>query len=1102
MAEVGYQEALQRIENYKKNPPENRSLDLSFLKLKSIPKEVMEIEDLTELDLSSNLLTKIKQLEALTSLTKLNLAYNKLSNIKPLTALTSLTSLELQNNQLSDIMPLEKLTNLIKLYLYKNKLLDIKPLKELASLTELSLSANLLSDIKPLKELRGLSALFLYNNQLRNINPLEGLINLDFINLSGNHISDIRPLRELTNLVTLHLDNNEISDLSPLEGLTNLETVNLSKNNLINFYTSPKAVLESRLNWLEQIPKLKLHIGNNPFINENEKIKKELYDSAYDANHYDVFVGDLRQAISDKNNIDYDNNSFILPKKMLLLGNSDAGKSTFCDFLLDNKKFADEKRESTEVLSILKWEYNKRKKDYAFIYDFGGQDFYHGTYQMFLSHESLYTVLWDKNTNFNHAVDKETEQRKYPYINYDLRYWLNNIEYLTRELPDIKELKTDSEKKDEEKSEVVKNKNESSPNYSHEPVILIENKIDKTFKGKSQMKLPALNCKEQFRISLIKKPKGVIAINDRRKLLVNYVKEELAQMHSEEVFSTVNRNIIEAFLNKREELIEENDIIQLKDFANAILGDKHPKWWNDIKKQGAKRQEVELKHALRLLHNRGLLLYFHDVPQLEKCIFIDPEQVLNRIKDGIIKKAQSKNNDKPNGKLSKNDLKGFNKQFLALALNQQIIFDNSSSKVDEEHYIIPAFLESSDKSNLLYEFSISGMKPMFSLKFNHFMPYGLMNRVICGFGKEPHRKYFFKNEIIFTLNEDDNIWIKYDPVKLQIDIWSTLNNSEARSNLKYKKFVYRILMAAYYRIPTLDWKTYSSKDVIESVKPGLPFDDINKRLIEHYGREFDQKEYTRQYDSWGKLQDFERAFYLNKEIYAPKDLLLSVDGEYFVELSELKKAFDEKNSKTILTAETINTDEPIEIKEIKRHHFNAFMPNDFPPPKKVFISYAHEDAHFRKDLQKYLINLEREDLIEIWQDGLIEPGEDWDNKILSKLYEADWIIMLISQNFIASNYIYEKELRIALERVSKDGARITPILLSNCDWKNWKALPKNISDTVLEKEVDYKSISDFSFLPLDKNEEIKPVKKWDDQEDAWTKIIEAFRKLLMPEEEN
>jgi len=992
--EEGYQKALQRIEEYKKNPSYNRHLELSGLKLKLIPKEVIELEDLKSLSLFRNQLSDIKLLEGSTSLT----------------------------------------------------------------------------------------SLFLFNNQLSDIKPLEGLTSLTLLHLSENQLSDIKPLEGLTSLTALYLYGNQIEDL----------------------YTTPKSVLESRLKWLKQFPKLKLQIEDNPFIKENKKIKQELYSSGGGANHYDVFISDLRQAISEEKNGGDEKDQLVLPKKMLLLGNSDAGKSTFCDYLLNNKKFADDNKASTEVLSIQKWEYTKNKNDYTFIYDFGGQDFYHGTYQMFLSNESLYVVLWDKNTDYNHKVYKETEQRKNPYINYDLRYWVSNIEYLTKELPEVRNLRLEEKSLTEEEQNLELDKTEDGLYQGNplETVVLVENKIDIPYKERAKKILsPIINCKEQFRISLVKKAKGVAAINERRALLVNYLKDELNEMHSTESFTTIPRNIIEAFLNKREELIKEKDIILIKDFANSIFGESHPRWWNDIKDQGIKRQMAELRLALQLLHNRGLLLYYHDVPQLENSIFIDPEQVLKDIKEGIIKKAsvKVKGDEVTNGKLSENDLKGFKKSLLAIAINQQIVFDNSLSNVPEEYYIIPAFLEASDKSNLLYEFSTSGMKPLFSLKFNHFMPYGFMNRIICGFGQEPHRKYFFKNEIIFTIGESENVWIKCDPVKLKINVWSTLSESENEKTKEYTNLIYRILMAAYYRIPTLDYKTFKFMHKLEEKKGELVLASIFDRIVEGvpFNRPEDKIEAFRMSSEWNKLQDFERAFYLNKEVYAPKDLMLSVDGDYYVGLQELEKAFEKHSTKTILTGESINEAGPKKTKEIKRHLFNAFMPNNIPVPKKVFISYAHDDTAFRNELQKYLINLQRTDVIEIWQDGLIEPGEDWNAKILSKLEQADWIIMLVSQSFIASNFIYEKELRIALEKVRKDGARIIPILLSNCDWKNWKALPMDVTDEIDKNPDDFsKNISDFSFLPFDENQKLKAIKKWPDQEDAWTQITDELRKLL------
>ncbi len=82
---------------------------------------------------------------------------------------------------------------------------------------------------------------------------------------------------------------------------------------------------------------------------------------------------------------------------------------------------------------------------------------------------------------------------------------------------------------------------------------------------------------------------------------------------------------------------------------------------------------------------------------------------------------------------------------------------------------------------------------------------------------------------------------------------------------------------------------------------------------------------------------------------------------------------------------------------------------------RIFISYSHRDERLRGRLEVHLKLLQREGLIETWQDRDIEAGEEWKRKIDENLERADIIILLISPDFLASEYCYEKEMRRALE---------------------------------------------------------------------------------------
>jgi len=100
----------------------------------------------------------------------------------------------------------------------------------------------------------------------------------------------------------------------------------------------------------------------------------------------------------------------------------------------------------------------------------------------------------------------------------------------------------------------------------------------------------------------------------------------------------------------------------------------------------------------------------------------------------------------------------------------------------------------------------------------------------------------------------------------------------------------------------------------------------------------------------------------------------------------------------------------------------------------VFLSYAHRDERLRAELEKHLSPLRRSALIETWDDRRITPGVELDTAIDQRLGTADLVLLLISPDFINSEYCYRREMRAALRRHAKGQARVIPIILRPVDW--------------------------------------------------------------------
>ena len=101
----------------------------------------------------------------------------------------------------------------------------------------------------------------------------------------------------------------------------------------------------------------------------------------------------------------------------------------------------------------------------------------------------------------------------------------------------------------------------------------------------------------------------------------------------------------------------------------------------------------------------------------------------------------------------------------------------------------------------------------------------------------------------------------------------------------------------------------------------------------------------------------------------------------------------------------------------------------------VFISYSHADEEYRHELDKHLEILGRQGVVSTWHDRRIEPGGDVHEQINQKLEEANIILLLISSDFLASDYCYDIEMTRAMERHEQGMARVIPVILRPCDWK-------------------------------------------------------------------
>lgn len=142
-----------------------------------------------------------------------------------------------------------------------------------------------------------------------------------------------------------------------------------------------------------------------------------------------------------------------------------------------------------------------------------------------------------------------------------------------------------------------------------------------------------------------------------------------------------------------------------------------------------------------------------------------------------------------------------------------------------------------------------------------------------------------------------------------------------------------------------------------------------------------------------------------------------------------------------------------------------------PEAIAVFFSYAHEDETLRDKLANHLKLLERQGVIQSWHDRQILAGTEWQGQIDGNLEKSQIILLLISSDFLASDYCYDIEMKRALERHEAGEARVIPIVLRPVD-NLWKA-----------------PFGKLQALPTDG----KPVTRWENQDEAFANIARGIR---------
>lgn len=1025
--------------------------------------------------------------ENLTTLTSLNLSLNKIGyhGAKVISEnLKQLASLSLSDNEIGyegSKLIAENLTQLTFLNLSSNQigLIGAKVIAEnCKALTSLSLAGNLIGDrgailigenCKKLTYLdlthnkirfegakviaencKMLTSLFLSSNQIgfegarfiakncRALNYLglslnrigfegvkiivdncKSLVYLDLANNQAGY-EGAKVIAENCRLLTyLDLSYNTIGDEGAkiiMENCNKLEALALCSNKITNFsYFLP---------FLKSNPNIKLIIDNkyefdglnlsdNKFI---EPPKEIIYEGKEAILRY--FENLEKEKIV---NLDPYINKEV---KLILAGNSNAGKSTLVKYLTDG--VVDKQLSSTHWMEIKNWENpfpDNPNIENIRIFDFGGQEYYHDTHHLFLTNNTAYLLLWDSDGNVYKDVEVEQKSANSKTIKkvniqcFPLEYWMDAISHFTRSKADdnippegreISKFYRVLPNETMEEAEIrIRDFEDKYYNGIKPPLLILQNKVDI---GRS-IKLPMDKYEEKYKqLDIV--DAVYISLHKNRKL--ENLKQTILELISD-------MNIVGGKFQGTYGIIRKG-LLQYSG-SSSLSFEEFKQLCNDWIKEAGNKAGIDYSSLFfarndvldctNVFNWLGYILFFPESLNLNNKVFLDQKRITDAIYNilfdaeatsGEISKKTAKTKVQLEG-LELNDIFDLMQEF-------KIIFKHPDPN-KKDTYIAPLYLPSHPTKGISF-FLSSMQKPVYRIQYSGFIHKSIILEFFQEYGQYVLKESNVSHEDVFYYWHNGIVVKKTSDNGKEGLALVRFFNGEDKSDIEGKK----VRVPAHIDI-------FSLKD-----DSGELTNEIRDKLTE--------------INRGWKTQD-----------------MVTADGTLFVPLEEIQK--NESNKQYVF-----------KYKEdyFQLIHFKQYLKNTYPM-KKIFISYSKSDEHYRNELEKHLNVLKRNGHIATWHDRKLLPGEKWDGKIRQELKDADIILFLVSADFLATDYIWDVELGTALERDNdpNDALSVVPIILRKCDWMdsplgkfNSPVKGKDISTAIDKDEAIYEIVQELKKL--------------------------------------
>ncbi len=815
-----------------------------------------------------------------------------------------------------------------------------------------------------LRELSGLQTLYLSRNPITNYSFLKELSGLQTLDLSNNQLTDVSFLRELSGLQTLYLSNNQIAEASSV-------AVILFKNPRL--YSI----------WLDK------GIAGIP---------EGLEMDAKGLRAYFEKQGQEAQPQPNRS------------LKLILLGNTRAGKSQLLNYL--SKGQYTKESQSTHGIKIKSWQAQIQGNKYRLTcFDFGGQDFYHATHNLYLDSRALYLTLWQ-------PLPKEKGGEGDQH--FPLGYWLGNVDYFTGE---------------DTNREVTAN--DPSRNMA---VWAIQSRADECERqgiDKEWTDLYKVEPEGQFYLSV----QGAYGKDARWQAEWSYFKQHLDRK-------------IEALTQKAE--LFTHEMIQVRDeVLPALRHEQHLVMERTAfvkycdQRLGKPTGKSDYYDTLLVMKAAGELLWYKELPAAEAYLIVDPAGWSNFVFKVLANEAMAKNN----GEFSRADVNKTIRRskvreeektllprlFVALLKHYQIIFERPDAP---GQFVVPQYLPEQKLARHLQK-----LIPLtFVVRYEHYMPFWRISNFIARKGaqvqvREPH---YWRYGMIYEENG--------------CSVMVRVQRSFAESQGREQRLFVHIEGQAAQRSKLLEeiFDFFTRVHRFGETKSSAAG---NTRLIPPSASSQPVEEAHTQ-----------QATRRHEKLPFIKKIQFSTNDRDFFGAEELQESLSgsEKFMKT-------TTGKVLPIPAL----FYSLLGRQNLMPKRIFFSYSHVDATYRRELETHFAALKRGQYVETWHDLEIAPGEDWDERIMAEMEKADLVLALISPDFMNSSYIWERE-------IPKMTDKFVPIFLRPCD----------IDETI---------IAQVDGLPKDfetKNKEaLKGIQwivssHWQYRDQAYLSVVEGLKKKM------